>query len=103
MTFNIETRSGRVRSGTMTDRKPKAKKQPLRSVDPDFSELLALLDGKTAREISEGSGNLVGKSTIYKWRSKKANRTRRPVHYTMSAAASALGFEYCLRPKRLKK
>lgn len=54
MTFNIETRSGRARSGTMTDRKSKAKQQPFRSVDPDFSELLALLDGKTAREISEG-------------------------------------------------
>ena len=103
MAFNIETRSSRARSGAMADRKPKVKARPTRSIDPDFAELLALLDGKTAREISEGSGNIVGKSTIYKWRSKKSNRTRRPVHYTMSAAVSALGFGYCLRPKRLKK
>jgi hypothetical protein len=86
MSLQTVTRAGR-------DRTTKSRKS--NSIDPDFQELLELIKGLSAREISEGSGELVG-------RSKTRPKTRRPCHYTMSGAAKALGLEYCLRKCRLK-
>lgn len=60
-----------------------------RSPDPDLKMALDAIENLTARQVAERSDNVVGRSTIYNWRS---GRVARPLNYTVTAVMAAAGF-----------
>lgn len=86
------TVSGGVRASATQRRRVKVEdKKPPRPVDRHLRDVLAEIEGISAREVSRLSGNVVGISTITKWR---AGKVARPQHYTMTAALAAVGREF---------
>lgn len=63
---------------------------PQRRLDPELQEVLLVIQSLSPKEISQNSGNLVGRSTISNWR---AGKVRSPLNYTLSAALAAAGYE----------
>lgn len=59
--------------------------------DPSLRQVLQLIEGLEAKEVSAKSRNLVGANTIYNWRK---GRVSRPQHYTLEAALNAAGYTF---------
>lgn len=73
------------------------KQKPDRPRDRLLGEVLDMIEGMSAAEVSRVSGNVVGASTICSWRKGKVAR---PQCYTMNAALSAIGKELAIRTIR---
>lgn len=83
--------AGGVRAAATRRVKVEDKTKPPRPVDRHLREVLAEIDGISAKDVSRLSGNIVGRSTIANWRRGKVAR---PQHYTMTAALAAVGREF---------